>query len=172
MSIARTRKVCWPTVRSVYSAGASHASNGSVSSEHSNVEPPSLELKLKIASVSGDEAAGLLWIVATGGVVSAVTRQVQLAGEVSKLPARSTARTRSVWSPESSSVYWTGSGQAVKAPSSREHSKVALGSLLPRAKFAVLLSVVAGGPQAIVVSGAGRCPRPPGWLGVSGPPAP
>src|ERR671915_310886 len=146
MSIARTRKVCSPTVRSVYSAGASHSANGSASSEHSKVEPPSLELKLKIASVFGDEAAGLLWIVAT-------------AGEVSKLPARSTARTRSVWSPESSSVYWTGSGQAVKAPSSREHSKVALGSLLPRAKFAVLLSVVAGGPKSIVVSGAVRSAR-------------
>src|ERR687895_709675 len=159
MSIARTRKVCWPTGRSVYSAGASQSANGSVSSEHSKVEPPSLELKLKIASVAGDDAAGLLWIVATGGVVSAVTRQVQLAGEVSKFPARSTARTRSVWSPESSSVYWTGSGQAVKAPSSREHSKVALGSLLPRAKFAVLLRVVAGGPEGAVCSGAVRSAR-------------
>src|SRR5918999_5531221 len=116
MSIARTRKGCSPTVRSVYSAGGSHSANGSASSEHSKVEPPSLELKLKIASVFGEDAAGLLWIVATGGVVSAVTRQVQLAGGVSKFPARATARTRSVWSPESSSVYWTGSGEGGDSP--------------------------------------------------------
>src|SRR3712207_3657741 len=130
MSVARTWNVCWPTVRSLYSAGAAHAVNGWPSSEHSKVEPPSLEEKLKIASVSGVDAGGLLWIVVSGGVVSAVTRQVQLAGETSKLPARSTARTRSVWSPDRSSVYWAGSGQAVKAAPSSEHSKVALGSLL------------------------------------------
>jgi hypothetical protein len=60
----------------VYSTGASHEANGSASSEHSNVAPPSSAEKLKTASTLEVVCAGFEWIVVSGGVRSALTAQV------------------------------------------------------------------------------------------------
>ena len=73
----------------------------------------------------------------------------------------STARARRMCGPGRRPLNSTGSGQAVNGAPSRAHSKVAIGSLLSRAKAAIA-SPVSGsvvklglsGPQTIVVSGA------------------
>ena len=55
--------------------------------------------------------------------------------------------------PLDRSVKSDGTGQALNAAPSSEHSNVAAGSSLSKAKLAVLLSLVLGGPKTIVVSG-------------------
>ena len=58
---------------------------------HSNVEPPSLELKSKLALVEAVGSDGLVSMVVWGAVVSKV--KVRVEGD-SVLPAASCARTR------------------------------------------------------------------------------
>src|ERR671914_1206137 len=48
-SVARTRKLCAPGWRNVYSFGDVHATYAAPSSEHSNLEPCSLDDKPKLA---------------------------------------------------------------------------------------------------------------------------
>src|SRR5688572_647538 len=81
-SMARTRNTWLPGVRSLYSIGDSHCSNGSASIWHSNVEPGSLAEKLKVAvKVPSTEVTTALLIVVTGGVESCTTVHSQLAGD-------------------------------------------------------------------------------------------
>src|SRR5918999_219277 len=80
----------------------------------------------------------------------------------------SIARTRKVCSPTVRSVYSAGGSHSANGSASSEDSKVELGSLLPRAKFAVLLSVVAGGPKSIVVAGAVRSALSHVYVAISG----
>ena len=81
----------------MWSRGDVQAANAPPSSEHSNVEPDSLELKPKLAVVNREGAAGLEVIVVCGAVVSgAWTVQVRVSASVSTLPAASVARTRNV----------------------------------------------------------------------------
>jgi hypothetical protein len=64
------------------------------STRHSNVEPSSLALKLKLGVVSLDGLEGLESIVVFGGPASMI--QVWLAGLASAFPAGSIARTSKV----------------------------------------------------------------------------
>ena len=136
-STARTRNVWLPTVRSEYSIGASHCSNGSASKAHWNSMTGSLAVKLKIASKTPSMlVTWAVLIVVTGRVVSRMAVQVQLAGLVSTCWATLTARTRRMCGPGSTFSKWDGSGQLVKAAPSSAHWKVASGSLLSKAKIA------------------------------------
>jgi hypothetical protein len=74
--MARTWKVCSPGRRSVYCSGDEQLAKGSPSSEHSNSAPTSFEEKLNVASVYRVVAAGVVWIVVSGGVVSSSTVHV------------------------------------------------------------------------------------------------
>jgi hypothetical protein len=64
---------------------------------HWNVEPASLEVKLKLGPVTFDGLAGAEVIVVSGAVRSTV--HVWLAGVPSVFPAGSVARTWNVWLP-------------------------------------------------------------------------
>src|SRR5687768_15959525 len=137
-SMARTRNTWLPGVRSLYSIGDSHCSNGSASIWHSNVEPGSFAEKVKIASKT--PSIVLVWAVCsvvTGGVWSSTIVQRQLAGVASTFRAPSTERTRRRCSPGVRPVYWIGSGQVVKDAPSSAHWKVTIASLLSTAKVAI-----------------------------------
>ena len=79
------------------------------------------------------------------------------------MPTVFTARTCSVCWPLPRFWYTDGAGQSVNGGAlpaggvSSEHSKVAVGTLLPKAKVAIWLVVLpASGPKSIVVSGSLR----------------
>jgi hypothetical protein len=140
--MARTRNRWLPGVRSVYSMGDSHCSNGSASIWHSKSVTGSLAVKLKVAvKVPSSELTTALLIVVTGAVESSTTVHAQWAGLGSTASCRSTARTRRKWSPGVRSVNSAGSGHSVKAAPSRAHSKVAIGSSLSKAKVAMAVPV-------------------------------
>ena len=63
-------------------------------------------------------------VVGDGQAADVETVQVWVAGVGSVLPAGSVARTRKVWEPWVSPVYWRGEVHAVKAAPSRAHSNV------------------------------------------------
>jgi hypothetical protein len=152
--MARTRNSWVPSVRLLYSTGELHSANGSTSSEHSNVEPGSLERKLKLASRSVVLGSGADSMVVVGAVRSPLTVHVQLAGVGSMFPETSTARTSSVCWPSVRSGKAGGSGHAANGAPSSEHWNVAFGSLLSKANLAVVRSDGSVGPHTIVVSGA------------------
>jgi hypothetical protein len=78
-----------------------HEANAAPSSEHSKLDPDSLEVKLKLADVLVvDDGGAPAPIVVFGAVVSgAVTVHEREAGEPSTLPEASLARTRNWWEP-------------------------------------------------------------------------
>jgi hypothetical protein len=101
-SLATTRSSWSPRGRSVYSAGEVQAAEAPLSSEHSKVEPSTLDERLKLALVLVVGLAGPDRIVVSG-YVGSTTVQVRPAGVGSTLPFRSTACTRKVWVPRVSS---------------------------------------------------------------------
>jgi hypothetical protein len=131
------------------------AAKAALSSEHSNVEPASLAVKLKLALVLEVWAGGAAVIVVCGAVVSIV--QLCTAGLPSTFPAASIARTRKLCDPAASPAYVCGDSQATKAALSSEHSKLEPGSLAVKLKLALVLEVSAGGAAVIVVSGGIVC---------------
>jgi hypothetical protein len=72
--------------------------NSAPSSEHSNVEPSSLDENAKLALVNCVIAGGEALIVVSGAIVS-TTVQIQAAGVGSTLPEASTARASNVCRP-------------------------------------------------------------------------
>src|SRR5918999_5842470 len=152
MSIARTRNV-WSPTSTVTSTGEVHAANGSASSEHSKVEPASFEVKLKLVSTSVVSASGPEMKVVTGGVLSASTVQLHVAGVGSTFPDASMAWTSRVCGPSSRPVKSDGTGHGVNPARSSEHSKVELASSLSKANVDVVLTCGLDGPNTIVVSG-------------------
>jgi hypothetical protein len=69
-SVARTWKVCEPSVSPPYVFGLAHAAKAPASRLHSNVEPPSLDAKSKVAPVLVVIPLGPAVIVVSGGIVS------------------------------------------------------------------------------------------------------
>ena len=143
------------------------------SRRHSNVEPPSLELKPKSASVELAGSLGCDVIVVFGGPVS--SDHVKLAGVGSVLPAGSVARTSKACDPSARPVYAFGLVQALQAPPSMRHSKVELPSLELNEKLASADPDGSLGCAVIVVFGAAvstvqrearrRRVDVPGWVG-------
>jgi hypothetical protein len=100
-SVARTSNVWLLSASAGESvSGDVHGSHVPPSSLHSNVEPVSGELNVKVGVVLPEGLAGLESIVVFGAVVSIV--QVDVAGDASVLPAASVARTSKVWLPSPS----------------------------------------------------------------------
>ena len=151
-SVARTRSSCDPTARPVYCLGELQALKAAPSSEHSNVEPASSELKPKLAVVLELAAPGFAPIVVCGALTS--YSQVWLAGVASTLPAPSIARTDSVCSPDSRPSGRNGVSHSAYAAPSSEHSNVTSASLEPNVKVASRVGPDWAGPVTIVVSGA------------------
>jgi hypothetical protein len=86
----------------VYAFGLVHAVKAAPSRLQANVEPASVDVKLKLGAVELLGFAGLEVIVVSGGVVSIV--HVKLAGVRSVFPAGSVARTWKVWLPGTTPV--------------------------------------------------------------------
>ncbi len=150
-SRARTEKVCCPSASDagvVY--GLAQVANAWASMAHWNVAPGSGESKLNVACFFGP--SGPLSIVVSGASVSTV--KVRSAGEASRLPDASLARTWRVCRPSGSCASVSGLLHAAKAPTSTAHSKVAPGSFEWNVKVGVLSAVSPAGPESMVVSGA------------------
>ena len=126
VSMARSSKVCSPSVRTTSSTGETHAANGLSSNRHSNEATPTAASKEKIGVLSVVRPDGPLVIVVSGAVVS--TWMLTPAGSVSTLPTASIARTLKTCGPSVRAVVVYGDVQASKAWSSYRHSKVAAAS--------------------------------------------
>src|SRR5687767_11029196 len=98
----------------------------SASSAHSKAAPAGAEANVNVAVVlsvmNSVVEPGPLRIVVTAG---AVTVQARPAGDGSRLPAASVARTRNWCGPASSSISWKGERHELKAEPSTAHWKVA-----------------------------------------------
>src|SRR4051794_16820158 len=112
---------------------------------------PAMPLKLGLASFVRVPSEGATRVSA-GSVASTV--QVVVAGVASVLPAASVARTRKVCAPGVSPERTSGDEQAVQAPASRRHSKLAPVSLESKRKSADVVPVAAGGVSVKKVFGA------------------
>ncbi len=102
-----------------------------------------------------------------GATVSTV--QERLAGVSSVLPARSVARTSTVWSPWARPVRVSGEVQAWKVPPSTRHSNVAVSSAV-NSTVALVEETKPVGPDVMVVWGA--LVSTVKGTGVTGPKAP
>ena len=94
-SVAWTAKVCGPSANGPVLAGLEQEVNTAPSTEHSKVEPPSLEENSKVGEASLVGPEGPSSIVVSGGTVSTV--KVLLSLPV--LPYWSVAWTSKVWGP-------------------------------------------------------------------------
>src|SRR6266545_4369716 len=125
------------------------------SRRHSNVDPGSPALKVKVGVVSFEGLEGLESIVVSGAVRSTV--QVWLAGDPSVLPAWSVARTSKVWLPSvRAGERVSGLVQDVQLPLSTRHSKLEPGSLELKLKLGVASPDGFDGLESMVVFGAVR----------------
>src|SRR5205814_10494788 len=95
-SVALTEKVCDVLARLVYAFGGPQPVKAAPSSEHWNVELPSLAVNPNDTALP-EGFPGALVIVVLGGVKS--TDHVNAAGVPSVFPAASVARTRKVYVP-------------------------------------------------------------------------
>ena len=160
-SMARTSKVCEPSDRAAVVKGVVQAANAAASKRHWNVEPASVEVKVKVGVLSLVvlPAAGPPVMFVSGGVASTV--KVRLAGVGSVLLAGSVARTSKVCAPSDSADVVNGVVQAAKAAASMRHWNVEPASVEVKVKVGVLSLVVlpAAGPPVMEVSG--------GWLSTT-----
>ena len=155
-SVARTSKVWLPPVSAgEIVCGLEHEDQLPPSIRHSNVEPLSEELKLKLGVVSLEGSPGCVSIVVLGAVRS--TLQVWDAGDESVFPAGSVARTSKVWLPSlRAGEMLCGLEQDVQLPPSIRHSKVEPLSEELKPKLGVVLLDGLAGLVSIVVLGAVR----------------
>src|SRR6266852_314711 len=155
-SVARTSKVWLPSASAgEIVSGLEQLVQPPPSIRHSNVDPDSLELNVKVGVVSLEGLPGLESIVVSGGPVSTI--QLWLAGEASVLPAWSVARTSKVWlpSPRAGEIV-SGDEQPVQLPPSTRHSKVEPLSEELKVKTGVVLPEGLAGLESMVVFGAVR----------------
>src|SRR5918992_4053978 len=162
--MARTWKVWPPTARPLKLWGDVQDENGAPSSEHSKVEPSSLDENAKLALVTCVIAGGVALIVVCGAVVSTIV-QIQAAGVGSTLPEASTARASNVCRPAPRFENMTGSPHSLQALSlslSRRHSNsrcttspsiTSVLSVPVRPKRAVPVLLGSSGPLVISVFG-------------------
>jgi hypothetical protein len=108
---ARTWNVWLPGESVEYACGLVQAANAPPSIAHSNVAPPGVEVKLKLADVLSVLAGGAEVIVVSG-TTSPLTVHVKVAG-VASVPAAFTARTLNVCEPMASPVSDCGLVQVV-----------------------------------------------------------
>src|ERR687896_926264 len=158
--MARTWKVCSPTLMSASPNGERHSSGSpdctsakvTPSRAHSKTTPASFAEKLNVAVLLVVVASGPETIVVTGGPASTV--QLHSAGDSEATPSGCTARTRSTCSPSVSPWTTCGEAQTTNGPSSLSsaHSKVAPGVLEEKVKVASVAAVgtSGSGPESTV----------------------
>jgi hypothetical protein len=127
------------------------AAKAPVSRAHSKLDPSSPAEKWKLALALLLRAGGPVSMLVCGAVVSTVHAWV--AAVASVLPAGSVARTWKVCEPSLTAAYSAGLVQAVKAASSRVHSKLESSSPAEKWKLASAPLVRAGGPALMLVCG-------------------
>ena len=98
-SVAVSSKVCVPSPRPVRSYGLEHGAAASASRRQENVAPGSSAVNSKWAEVEFVNGLGAAEMDGTGAIVSTV--HVRAAGVASAFPTASTARTRKVCAPGS-----------------------------------------------------------------------
>ncbi len=152
---APARAACGRRARARRPRAATAGSKAPPSSEHSKVTPASSAENSNVARSSLVGLSGPASIDVSGAIVS-ITVQARVAGEASALPAASTARTASVWSPGREVA------QLVRRRAGLERAAVqrALEARAPAAGVTLSLpvnsnvasgaAVVAGGPAVIV----------------------
>ena len=144
--------MCSPAVKAVSCAGELQPANAAPSSEHAKLTSCSPAAKPKTAVAFSVATGGLSVTSVPGGVVS--TDHVWTAGEASRLPAWSVARTRNSCDPTASPVYSRGDEQAAKAAPSSEHSNVEPVSVAVNVNDAVVSRLAAPGCEPIELTGA------------------
>jgi hypothetical protein len=123
-SVARTSKVWAPSASTAVVTGETQPAKAAPSTEHSKVEPDSLDENAKVGVESGVSPVGPDPIVVCGGVASpACTVHEWLAGVASVFPAASVARTSNECEP-TPTVYDAGEVHAAKAAPSSEQAKL------------------------------------------------
>ncbi len=98
-SFARTSNTCEPCASDVYDFGDEHAPHAAPSRRHSNDDPVSFDENENDAEVEATVPEGPLVSVVSGAVVSGTgvsTVHDRDAGDASRLPAPSRARTSNV----------------------------------------------------------------------------
>src|SRR5580765_579328 len=154
-SIARTSKVWLPSVRAGESeSGLEHDVQLPLSIRHSNVEPGSEELNVRVGVVLPEGLDGAESIVVSGAVRSTV--QVWLTGVESVLPAGSVAWMSNAWLPAPSEPSVSGLEHDVQLPPSIRHSKVEPASEELNENVGVGSFDGSGGVESIVVPGGVR----------------
>ncbi len=143
-SVARASKSWEPSARPYSRAGLEHHLQDPPSRRHSQLTPGSGAAKPNAASRSRTSPEGPLATTGAGGTRSTVQRNS--AGLGSALPAASSARTRSTWSPSVRPDNVVGDVQGAHEPASSRHSKRAPASGLENDSVAVVAFVMAGGP--------------------------
>jgi hypothetical protein len=155
VSVARTRNVCSPKSRLGVCTGDWQGAKGAPSRLHANVLPGSSAENAMSTGPVGTWFLGADWIVVVGATVSAGSeRHERCAGVASVLPAASTARTSSAWSPAEGAATCSGETQTANAPPSSRHSKLEPPSDDVKRKSTGPAATSPDGPSAIVVSGA------------------
>jgi hypothetical protein len=148
-SRARTWNWCEP-IATVYVAGEEQDANAAPSSEHSKLDPVSVDVNSNCAVVLDVVAGGPAVIVVWGATVSTV--MLRPAGLASTFPAESIARTSKVCAPwVSVDVVW-GEEQGANDAESTRHWKVDV-SLAVNSYVGVVSFVGPLGPAVMVVSG-------------------
>src|SRR3954453_22543287 len=150
-STARTSKVWLPSASAAVVWRLVQALQLPPSIRHSNVAPPSGELKPKVGVASLSRAGGFEPMLVSGGVRSTV--HVCVAGVPSVLPAVSVARTSKVWLPSASAAVVCGLVQALQLPPSTRHWKVDV-SLALNVNVGVASFEGSAGPESSEVFGA------------------
>jgi hypothetical protein len=152
-SVARTSKVWLPPVSAgEIVCGLAQEAQLPPSIRHSNVEPDSVELKLKLGDAFPEGFAGDESMVVLGAVRSTV--HVREAGDASVLPAGSVARTSKVWLPSVSADNVCGLVQDDQPPPSTRHWKLEPDSVELKVNVGVALFDGLDGLESRLVSGA------------------
>ncbi len=122
-----------------------------------------------LAESTGAAAAGSSAGGSSGppGGSGSTTVQPRCAGEGSRLPAASTARTSNVWAPAASPVRTLGDSQAANAAPPRRHSNAAGASVEVNWNVAVVDSTEPVGPAVMVVFGGVVSVGAGVWVGAA-----
>ncbi|MEJ7787875.1 MAG: hypothetical protein WKF96_23990, partial [Solirubrobacteraceae bacterium] len=151
-SVARTSKVCWPSLSVAAVCGELQSAKAWPSKRHSKLASASLEANSNVGVSSALVADGPVVIVVCGGAVS-MTLKLRLAGVGSVLPAASVPRTSYLCRPGLTALVVCGEVHDAKGSPSTRHSKLDPASSALNANVGVSSSLVGGGPAVIVVSG-------------------
>ncbi len=147
-SLARTSKVCAPSARPEWPTGEVQTPNAAPSSRHSNVTPPSVSEKPKLALVDETAPVGPESIVGTGGATVSTDQAREADGRVPGRVLRlHLERVRALGEARAGRA---GEVQAANAAASSLHSSVTPPSVSENVNVAAVEATVPLGPESIV----------------------